>query len=66
MAGSTDSLISVDFAFVSYNLDGSLNASFGVGGKVDTNLLGNFEEALAMTLQPDGRFVAARGALSAT
>jgi hypothetical protein len=39
--GSTDSLISVDFAFVSYNLDGSLNASFGVGGKVDSHALTN-------------------------
>src|SRR2546428_256275 len=47
-AGSPNSLLSVDFALVRYNLDGTLDASFGSGGKVASNLLGNIEFALAL------------------
>jgi len=46
-----------DIALVRYNPDGSLDASFGAGGKVRTGLLGGFANAVA--LQPDGRIVVA-------
>ena len=60
--GSPNSLHSVDFALVRYNPDGSLDPTFGAGGKVTSNLFGNIEEALALALQSDGGLVAAGGA----
>jgi uncharacterized delta-60 repeat protein len=49
-----------EFALARYNVDGSLDASFGVGGKVTTSL-GGSEQANAVALQPDGRIVVAGG-----
>ncbi len=60
--GSPTSTSSVDFALARYNPEGTPDASFGEGGKITSNLLGNIEEALALRLQPDGRLVAAGGA----
>src|SRR6266702_1236709 len=50
-----------DFALARYNADGSLDASFGVGGKVATDFAGagGSEQAHALALQPDGKIVAA-------
>lgn len=50
-----------DFAIVRYQLDGSLDRSFGNDGLVLTDLSGKdwFEDALAMVLQPDGKIVLA-------
>jgi uncharacterized delta-60 repeat protein len=45
-----------DFAVVRYNPDGNLDASFGSGGVVLTELQG---EAIAVALQDDGRIVVA-------
>jgi uncharacterized delta-60 repeat protein len=41
-----------------YNRDGSLDATFGSGGKVTTDF-GDFEAALGIAILPDGRIVAA-------
>ena len=50
-----------DFALARYNADGSLDASFGVGGKtttpVNAGTLGDF--AQAVVIQPNGMIVAA-------
>jgi len=44
------------FALARYNSDGSLDMSFGVGGKVSNNVNGR---AQAVAIQPDGKIVAA-------
>lgn len=59
VAGVTTVNNSSDFALARYNADGSLDASFGSGGKVTTDFLGNFEQAYAVAVQPDGKIVAA-------
>lgn len=50
------------FALVRYLLDGSLDPSFGSGGKVTTMFSGLRAEVTALVLQPDGRIVAAGSA----
>jgi uncharacterized delta-60 repeat protein len=48
-----------DFALVRYNINGSLDTSFGLGGKVITPV-GNAEDvACAVAIQPDDKIVAA-------
>jgi uncharacterized delta-60 repeat protein len=54
-SGGEDAL---DFALVRYNSDGSLDTSFGSGGKVVTDF-GNNEAIYAVGVQRDGRIVAA-------
>lgn len=50
----------IDFALARYNPDGSLDGSFGVGGKVLTTFAPNsLDAASAVALQPDGKVVAA-------
>jgi uncharacterized delta-60 repeat protein len=57
--------IGPDFALARYNADGSLDATFGMGGTVTTNfggtrvVGGESDQARALALQPDGRIVAA-------
>jgi uncharacterized delta-60 repeat protein len=46
-----------DFALARYNADGSLDASFGSGGKVTTNIAGATDLGNAVALQPDGKIV---------
>jgi uncharacterized delta-60 repeat protein len=48
-----------DFALASYNPDGSLDTTFGSGGKVTTNLGSTIDQAWALVLQADGKLVAA-------
>lgn len=48
-----------DFALARYNSDGTLDASFGSGGKVTTDIFGNRDDLFAIALQPDGKLVAA-------
>ncbi|MEO6435898.1 MAG: PKD domain-containing protein [Tepidisphaeraceae bacterium] len=59
LAGETrTSTSSTDFALVRYNADGSLDTSFGTGGKVRTDLNTNSaDRPRAMMLTPDGRIV---------
>lgn len=47
-----------DFALARYNADGTLDASFGAGGKTITDFTGGAEDAFALALQPDGKLVA--------
>jgi uncharacterized delta-60 repeat protein len=48
-----------DFAVVRYNTDGSLDTSFGSGGKVTTAIGATDEAASAVAIQSDGKIVAA-------
>ncbi|MGH7344719.1 MAG: Ig-like domain repeat protein [Candidatus Rokuibacteriota bacterium] len=50
-----------DFALARYTADGMLDTSFGVGGKVHTDVTGTgvFDQANALVLQDDGKLVAA-------
>ena len=49
-----------DFALARYNTNGSLDPSFGSGGKVTTDF-GGSDSGLAMALQPDGKIVVVGG-----
>lgn len=55
-AGSAFIDTAYNFAVARYNMDGSLDASFGSGGMV-TTLLTNGGEAKAMVIQSDGKIV---------
>ncbi len=48
-----------DFALARYNVNGSLDASFGASGKVTTDFNGRSDEAYGVALQPDGKIVVA-------
>jgi uncharacterized delta-60 repeat protein len=48
-----------DFALERYNPDGSLDKSFGSDGMVITDFYGGLDAANAITLQPDGKIIAA-------
>lgn len=49
--------INQDFRLARYNSDGSLDASFGNGGKITTEMSRNDDFATAMALQSDGKIV---------
>jgi uncharacterized delta-60 repeat protein len=59
-AGGADNLNSTgfDFALARYNGDGSLDSSFGDGGRATTDFLGILDAAAGVALQPDGRIIA--------
>ena len=61
-AGGAKTSRSQDFALARYNANGSLDATFGTGGKVTTDFAGNDDAAFALALQQDGKLVAAGGA----
>ena len=49
-----------DFVLARFNADGTLDATFDADGRVTTDLIsGEPEEALAVTIQPDGKIVVA-------
>jgi uncharacterized delta-60 repeat protein len=48
-----------DFALVRYNADGSLDAGFGNGGTLTTDVAGGTDVAQALAIQADGKIVAA-------
>jgi uncharacterized delta-60 repeat protein len=52
-----DSNYKYDFALVRYLADGSLDTSFGVGGKVTTDLTGDNDQARGIAIQPDGKII---------
>ena len=54
MVGST-----VDFALARYRRDGSLDRTFGTGGRVTTDFGGGGAQATALGVQADGKLVAA-------
>ncbi len=47
------------FAIVRYNVDGSLDSSFGAGGKVTVGVGVSTDEAHAVTIQSDGKILVA-------
>ena len=51
-----------DFVITRYNTDGTLDSSFGSGGKVRTNFPGLAAVPSAVVVQPDGRIIVAGGA----
>jgi uncharacterized delta-60 repeat protein len=48
-----------DFSVARYNPNGTLDTSFGNGGKALTDFQNNDDEALALIIQPDGKIVLA-------
>lgn len=56
--GDPLTVVGSDFAVARYNPDGSLDQTFGTGGKVTTDF-GNVDFANALALQPDGRILVA-------
>jgi len=62
VAGTADAGVTTgDFAVLRYNRDGSLDSTFGTGGKVTTNF-GGSDAGLGVILQKDGKIVVAGGA----
>ncbi|MFJ8012859.1 calcium-binding protein [Streptomyces sp. NPDC096339] len=57
-AGSANGFGSDDFALVQYNSDGTLDSTFGTGGRVTTDF-GALDQARGMARQPDGKIVTA-------
>src|SRR5215212_3579748 len=52
----------LDFALARYNASGTLDGSFGNGGKVVFDFFGSFDQANAAVLQPDGKIIVAGSA----
>ena len=46
-----------DFALARYNRDGSLDTSFGSGGKATTDFGNTFDSANSVAIQADGKIV---------
>jgi uncharacterized delta-60 repeat protein len=60
MAGANfDGVGGADFAVARYNSNGSLDASFGTGGKVTTDFASSYDQATAIAIQRDGKIVVA-------
>jgi uncharacterized delta-60 repeat protein len=57
--GGTGFGFAFDFALARYNRDGSLDTSFGDGGKVTTDFFGGADQARAVAIQPGGKIVVA-------
>lgn len=56
-AGVSNGAGTYDFALSRYQADGSIDPSFGHGGKVITDFATSFDWAYALVLQPDGKIV---------
>jgi uncharacterized delta-60 repeat protein len=55
-----DALSRENFALVRYNVDGSLDTSFGTGGEVVTDVASTFSERVeSIQVQPDGKIIVA-------
>jgi uncharacterized delta-60 repeat protein len=64
VAGTTATGITAqgtDVALARYNVDGTLDTTFGVGGTVTTHLGGTSDSAFALVVQADGRVLLAGG-----
>ncbi|PYT00621.1 MAG: hypothetical protein DMF63_06185 [Acidobacteria bacterium] len=67
VAGSAHNGVNNDFAFIRLNTDGSLDGSFGLGGKVAVGITfstNSNEIANAVAVQPDGKIIAAGSAFT--
>jgi uncharacterized delta-60 repeat protein len=58
MARRSTSTEGADFGLVKYRVDGQLDSTFGVGGKVVTDILSTQNYIEGMAIQPDGKIVA--------
>jgi uncharacterized delta-60 repeat protein len=59
VAGTSNNGSINDFALVRYNTNGSLDTSFGNGGKVTTDFGGSQDAGLSVVVQADGKLVVA-------
>ncbi|HEV2296849.1 MAG TPA: PKD domain-containing protein [Tepidisphaeraceae bacterium] len=59
---ATGTTTGTDVALARHNPDGTLDTTFGVGGKVVTHLGGTSDSAFALAVQSDGRVLLAGGA----
>ena len=59
LSGSSNNGANYDFAVARYNTNGTLDTSFGVGGKSTTPIGGADDIAYAVALEGDGKIVAA-------
>jgi uncharacterized delta-60 repeat protein len=68
VAGHSDSGVATksDFALARYNIDGTLDAGFGTGGKVTTDFLVGSDVAQALVIQSDGKIIAVGWAFNGT
>ena len=57
IAGSSYGNTDVDFTIVRYEINGSLDTTFGIGGIVKTDFAGSDDNAYTMAIQPDGKIV---------
>ncbi len=58
-AGSSSNGSNLDFAVARYSTDGSLDTSFGSGGKVTTAIGSSTDNGTAVAIQPDGKIIVA-------
>ncbi|MBV9956849.1 MAG: hypothetical protein JO360_00455 [Acidobacteria bacterium] len=61
---NSSNIVDTNFALARYNPDGSLDGTFGSGGKVSTDFNNTDDVAYAVALQPDGRIVVVGSTLS--
>lgn len=59
VVGEAGAFSNTDFGLVRYQANGSLDPTFGLDGKVTTEIGGDLDQANAVALQPDGRIVVA-------
>ncbi|MBS1797391.1 MAG: hypothetical protein JSS81_26450 [Acidobacteria bacterium] len=59
VAGRSAFVTDYDVSLVRYNSDGTLDPTFGTGGKAVTPFSSYYDAATAVALQPDGRIVVA-------
>lgn len=59
LAGQTYNGSNADFALLRLNTDGNFDTTFDGDGRVTTPILSSNDQAYAMTIQPDGKIVAA-------
>src|SRR5262245_48048495 len=64
VAGIAENGISRDFVLARYNANGSLDTSFGTGGKVTTDFGALLANPPAIALQPNGKIVMAGSVLT--
>jgi uncharacterized delta-60 repeat protein len=59
VAGDTFTGTDSDFALARYNRDGTLDTSFGTGGKLTTDFAGSDDFAASVAVEPNGKIVVA-------
>jgi uncharacterized delta-60 repeat protein len=59
VAGLTNTGVDFDFALARYDSNGSLDPTFGSGGKVNTDFFNSSDICYGIAIQPDGKIVAA-------